>query len=182
MTRGNCTMTADGRFEVLGLVSVVLPGPWWWYTEDLNEAQTMFRCYDADCINDDGNHEELGNLYVADGSNDPDEPDISRFEPEDVEEFDRFLEQGIRRLMAGDGRTMLKWMSSHLSETFQGKGLVSAYIGWDQGRERQYMDIRIPIAGRKVIVGCCFDVQRKDDVGRAVYWAVQEAAVNGRLR
>ena len=47
-TRGNVTLTDGSRFEVLGLVTVALPGPWWWHTEDLNETGAVgavFRCY-----------------------------------------------------------------------------------------------------------------------------------------
>lgn len=67
-TRGNVTMTDEPRFEVLNLVSIQLPGPWWWQTQDMNDAGAVgaiFRCYEQ------GNENELGYLLVADVSQDP---------------------------------------------------------------------------------------------------------------
>ena len=62
-TRDNATFTDELRFEVLGLVSIALPGPWWWHTEDMNDlgaVGAIFRCYEK------GNENELGYLLVAD--------------------------------------------------------------------------------------------------------------------
>jgi hypothetical protein len=187
MVPANVIRVGDGRFEVLGLVSIVVPGPssCWWHTEDFNDPGgakgAIFRCYEEGYVAEDGDLQELAYLLVADVSNDPTEPDLTRFVQDDVEAFDRFLEQEIRRLMTRDGRTMIKWMSSHLSETSRGAGLVSAYIARDGGRERQYMDARISVGGRKVVIGGCFDIQRKHDLAAPVFWAVQDAAVNGSL-
>ncbi len=172
--RGNCIRLGEGRFEVLGLISMVLPGPWWWQAEDLNDPHargTCFRCFEEGYLAEDGNLQELANLLVADVSADPTEPDISLLQPEDVDALDRRLEAEIRRVFAHDGRTMTKWMSSHLNVLASGKGVTTAYIARDQGRERQYLDIRISVGGRKVIVGGCFDIARKDDVAAPVYWA-----------
>jgi hypothetical protein len=33
ITRGNVTMIGQGHFDVLGLVSIAVPGPWWWHRE-----------------------------------------------------------------------------------------------------------------------------------------------------
>jgi hypothetical protein len=73
-TRGNVVRTDKSRFEVLGLVSIALPGPWWWHTEDMNDpgaVGAIFRCYEQ------GNEQEIGYLLVADVSQDPTESDIS---------------------------------------------------------------------------------------------------------
>ena len=121
---------------MLNLVSIALPSPWWWHTEDLNDAGAvgaMFRCYE------EGNEYEIAYLLVADVSQDPDEPNISVYEDAGVAELDHFLETEIRSLMASDGREMIRWMSSHLSRRSFGNALVTAYIARDQGRDRQYM-------------------------------------------
>jgi hypothetical protein len=178
-TRGNVTRAEDGRKEVLGLVSVVLPGSWWWLTEDLNEPGAkgaVFRCYE------EGNDQELAYLLVADVTSDPDEPDVTAFGEEDVERFDGFLERETRQIMARQGRKLLKWQSSGLSEPASGKGLTSWYVAQDQGRPRQYIDLRIRIAGRNVVIGGCYDVHRGEDLEKAIMWAIQHAASNGRLR
>lgn len=182
--RRNFTRVGEGRFDVLGLIRIVVPGPWWWQADDLNEPHAQgacFRCFEEGYVADDGNLQEIANLLVADVSADPTEPDISLLQPEDVEALDRRLEAEIRCMFARDGRVMTKWMSSHLNVLASGKGLTTAYVAWDQSRERQYFDLRISVGGRKVFIGGCFDIARKDDVAAPVYWAVQEAAVNGRL-
>src|SRR5215470_808384 len=171
--------TGDGRFEILGLISLVLPGTWWWHTEDFNDPGgakgAIFRCYENDYLAEDGNLQELAYLLVADVSDDPSEPDITRFEQKDVDQFDRFLEQESRRVMAREGRLMIRWMSSHLSVTSRGPGLMTAFVGRDQGRDRQYMDARIRVGDRNVMIGGCFDIRRKDDLAAPIFWAVQEA-------
>jgi hypothetical protein len=60
-------------------------------------------------------------------------------------------------------------------------GLMTAYIANDQGRERQYMDIRIRVGEHNVLICGCFDIQRKDDLAAPIFWAMQDAAQNGRL-
>jgi hypothetical protein len=152
---GNVILTDSSRFEVLGLVSIAPPGPWWWHTSDLNDAGAVgaiFRCYE------ENNVEELAYLLVADVCGDPEEPDISAYQEQDIREFDRFVERQIRILMARDGREMVRWMSSQLNERSSGKCLVTAYIANDQGRERQYIDLRTRVGQRNVIIAGCFDV------------------------
>ena len=173
-TRGNVTMTEAGRYEVLGLVSIAVFGSWWWHTEDVNESTArgaIFRCYE------EGNDQALAYLLVADVSDDRDEPDTTALKPEGVEELDKFLEGEVRKLMANDGRRMIRWMSSKLNETPTLKGLVTAYIGEDQGRNRQYIDLRISVRGRKVVVAGCFDVKRAHDLAAPIFAAMQNAAI-----
>jgi hypothetical protein len=176
--RGNVVRHDNGVYEVLGLIKVTLAGPWWWHTEDLDDpggaTGAIFRCVEADRPFD------LGYLMAADVTGDPTEPDISRFEEADVAPFDRVLEEAIRGSMASDGREMIKWMASHLNENPLGKGLVTAYIAHDQGRDRQYFDLRLRIRQSNAVIGGCFDIARKDDVGPAVWHALQAAAYNSR--
>jgi hypothetical protein len=183
--RGNVVRHASGVFEILGLIKVRPLGPWWWHTEDFDDPGgakgAIFRCYDADVRAADGNLQELAYLLAADATSDPTEPDISHFERTDVEAFNRVLEHAIRESMARDGREMTKWMSSHLNETSQGKGLMTAYIGRDQGRERQYFDLRIRIRQSNAIIGACFDISRKDELAAPIWQAVQDSAYNSRL-
>jgi hypothetical protein len=171
-TRGNATLTDESRFEVLGLVSIALPGPWWWLTEDMNNpgaVGAIFRCYEK------GNENELGYLLVADLSQDKTEPDISTYEDSGIAELDRFLESEIRGLMALDGRKMIRWMSSDLNRRSFGKALVTAYVARDQGRDRQYIDVRIRVHQRNVVVAGCFDVNRADELAKPIFYALNDA-------
>jgi hypothetical protein len=171
-TPGNATLTDESRFEVLGLVGIALPGPWWWHTEDMNDpgaVGAIFRCYEQ------GNENELGYLLVADVSLDPSEPDIGKYEDSRVPELDRFLESEIRSLMAHDGREMIRWMSSHLNRRSCGKALITAYIARDQGRDRQYIDVRFRTRQRNVVVAGCFDVDRADQLATPIFYALNDA-------
>jgi hypothetical protein len=103
------------------------------------------------------NYQEVAYLLVADVSEDLDEPDITHLKQEAVGELDRFLENEVQKVMANDGRRLIRWMSSKLNDTPIRKSLGTAYIAEDQARERQYVDVRIPIKGKKVIVAGCFD-------------------------
>jgi hypothetical protein len=134
VTRGNVTEIGAGRYEVLGLVRIAVFGPWWWQTEALNEPNArgaIFRGYEDD------KPQELAYLLVADVWEDPNEPDITYLRQEAVGELDRYLESEGRKVMANDGRRLIRWMSSKLNETPIRKGLVTAYIAEDQARERQ---------------------------------------------
>src|ERR1700730_6439912 len=106
VTRGNVTRTDEPRYHVLGLVSIALPGPWWWHTEDMKDpgSGAIFRCYE------EGKEYDLGYLMVANISNDLDEPDISSYEAGDVAVFDRMLEIRTRDLMVRHGAEMINWM------------------------------------------------------------------------
>jgi hypothetical protein len=172
------------RFEILGLVSLRLPGlGGWWHTEDVSQPTAkgaMFRYYGNDP------DQEWAYLLVADVSNDPSEPDVTAFAASDAAAFDDFLRQAIPELFARDGRRLVKWMSSQLNEKlarFDAKGLVTAYIAWDHGRERQYIDCRTSVRDRKVIVAGCFDVGRKDDLAQAIFWSISDAGpIDRRLQ
>lgn len=94
IARENIRMTGPGRFEILGLVEITTPGPWWWQTQDLNEPTTkgaIFRCYE------EGNDHELAYLLVADISDNRDEPNIERLKPKHVAGLDRALELEARK-------------------------------------------------------------------------------------
>jgi hypothetical protein len=166
----------DDRFEVLNLVSIALPGTGqWWSTEDLEQPGArgaIFRCARAD----DGH--ELAYLLVVDVTDDPSEPDITTFSEGDAAGFDEFLRQAIPDLFARDGRRLVTWMASQLNERlgrFGSKGLVTAYVGWDQGRERQYIDCRTSVRGRRVVVGGCFDIEHKNEFAGPIFWAINDA-------
>ena len=83
----------DKLFEVLNLISISLPAPWWWQTEDLDQGMSgaVFRCYE------DGNEQELAYLLIVDVSKSRDEPDISQLQFGDVDKVDLMLERAAER-------------------------------------------------------------------------------------
>jgi tetratricopeptide (TPR) repeat protein len=172
VTVGNVTRTDDGRFEVLGLVSIQPSGFGNWASDDLKKSGcvgTIFRCLQ------EGSLTEIGYLLVADVSQDPQEPDISTYHDSDIPGLDRYLEREVRNLMARDGRQMVRWMSSHLNHGLLGKTLITAYIAQDQGRERQYIDARTRIEEQNVVVAGCFDVSRAKELANPVFSAIRDA-------
>jgi len=171
--RGNAILTDASRFEVLGLISIALPGPWWWHHEDVNGPNAVGAVFY--CFGQDREH-DLGYLAVFDATLDPEEPDISNCDQSNVSSIDRYLEQGVRRVMETDGRQFKRWMQSHLNHRTTGKALVSAYVGEDRGRDRQYIDARMRIGQRNVIVAGCFDVSRADELAAPIWLAMSDAA------
>src|SRR5262249_44750057 len=121
-------------------------------------------------------------LLVADVSQDPDEPDVSTYEGADIPEVDRFLESGVRGLTARDGREMIRWISSHFNCRSFDKALVTAYIARDQGRERQYIDVRLRVRNRNVVIGSCFDVNRAEELAKPILFALNDALPLGARR
>ena len=68
-----------------------------------------------------------------------------------------------------------RWMSSHLNERSSGKYFVTAYIANDQGKERQYIDVRTRIGQRNVVIAGSFDVSRADELARPIFLALNDA-------
>lgn len=171
-TINNVILNDEKRFEVLGLVSIALPGPWWWHTEDMNNDAALgaiFRCYE------EGNENEIAHMLVADVTHDPDEPDISTFEDSDIPAFDLFLETELRNGLELDGRELIRYMSSHLNYRSYGKALVTAYIARDQCRDRQDIVIRIRVHQRNVVIAGCFDVSRAELLAKPIFLALNDA-------
>ena len=171
----NVVMREPGLYYVLGLVRIQTFGPYIWATEDLDGSGAngaIFRCYE------DGNEQELAYLLAADVTGDPSEPEIEALRREDVEAVDRYLEEGIRRALPNAGRKMIRWMSSSFHETELGNRLMSPYIAEDQGRQRQYIDYRMLVSGRKWVVSGCFDVARASDFARPILDAVRGVGIH----
>ena len=91
-------------------------------------------------------------MCVVDVSLDPEEPTIDNCDEASLAAIDRELEECIRRVIEADGRKFKRWMNSHLNHRAAGKVLVTAYIAEDRGRDRQYIDARMRVGGRNVVV------------------------------
>src|SRR6516165_9736792 len=91
----NVRMVSEkGVFNVLDLVLVTLPGPWWWHTEDINDDNAkgaVFRAYR------EGSAEELAYLLAVDATRDATEPDISALVEVDVQALDESLNIALRK-------------------------------------------------------------------------------------
>jgi hypothetical protein len=66
-------------------------------------------------------------------------------------------------------------MSTRFTESSGRKGLTTAYIALDQGRQRQYIDVRIHYFGRKLVIGGCFDVDFANELAGPIVSAMRDA-------
>jgi len=168
----------QGLFSVLGLVSFRRPGPYWWHGEDINDGESqgaIFRAYVPDQAK--AGQLDVAYVLVADATADTTEPDISKLEDADVHAIDCVLHEGIERALTADGMQMVRWMSSHLNKVANLKGLVTAYIVRDQGKERQYMTLRITVKSRKLVVIGVFDIERSADLAAPVFNIMRDMTV-----
>jgi len=165
---------SEYRYDVFGLIGITLFGPWRWQVRDLgvpNGAGFVFGCYPPD------DSHEVAHLVVGDATDDPDEPDTLTMTTEMVAVFDRFLQRAIREQMALEGRRLVRWMSSQMNNTPSGQGVVTAYVAEDQGRERQHIDARLSIRGRKVFLSGCFDIARADELAQPIVTVLRQVII-----
>ena len=85
------------RMEVLGLVSIQLPGPWWWSGGDIEDAKAKGAIFSAYA---EGQEEglDIAYLLVADVTGDPEELNISSLDEDSAKDYDLYLHKGIRIL------------------------------------------------------------------------------------
>ena len=169
----NC-QKRDGRFQVLGLASVTLPGPWWWHTEDIDDpaAQgSIFRAYELP------NNQELAHVYVVDVSADISEPVVNEISEAQVAEVDALLRRGIEQQWNTDSCSLEKWMGSQLNQAEGHMALVTAYIVNEGGERKQHVQARMTSRDRKVILGCCFMVSRAEELAAPVFNVLRGATL-----
>jgi hypothetical protein len=161
------------RMEVLGLVSIQLPGPWWWRGEDIENNEEakgiVFRAYGEE------QEEELDIAYilVADVTGDPEELNISSLDEDSAKDYDLHLYEDIKQNLPNEGMELIKWMSSQLNETEDLKILVTAYIVNDQGKERQNIALRMRVRESNLVIMGCFDIAMKDQLAAPIFDAMQ---------
>jgi hypothetical protein len=66
-------------------------------------------------------------------------------------------------------------MNSYLNHRSSGKVLVTAYIAEDSGRDHQYLDARMRIGERNVVVAGCLDVNRASELAGPIFAALADA-------
>ncbi len=152
-----------GRMEVLGLVSLKLPPPWWWHGSDLENESGEGAIF---CAYKDEEEPglDIAQIIVADVTRDPDELNISSLDENSAKDYDRFLHRDIKKNLHNDGRELIKWMSSQLIEKEKRKILFTEYIEKDQGKERQMIALRMRVREFNLVIMGCFDIAMKDEL------------------
>ena len=69
-------------------------------------------------------------------------------------------------------------MGSQRNEQGGLRGLVTPYIAVDQGKERQFICLRVKADGRKLVVIGCFDVAKKDALASFIFGIMQQMVID----
>jgi hypothetical protein len=161
------------RMEVLGLVSIRPPSPWWWQGEDIDDVKAKGIIFRTFAEGEEEGSQDIAYLIVADVTGDTEELNVSLLNEDSVKNYDLYLHQGIKNQLPDKGMELIKWMSSELNEIEGLKILVTAYIVDDQGRERQNIALRMRVRGSNLVIMGCFDVDMKDQLAAPIFDAIR---------
>jgi hypothetical protein len=180
MVLRNCKLIdpEQGIFSFLDLVTFRLSGPYTWQNDDYNSDESkvsVFRAYEHD--GDTNNRRDVASITIADATLDPTEPDIAPLQVADVPALDQLLLEGTHAQLTGEGRELVRWMSSQLNQTDCMKALVTPYIISDQGVERQSITLRLSSKGRKFVVVGVFDISQKDALASLIFGVIHGMVV-----
>ena len=164
----------QGVFSVLGLVALRLDAKYCWQGEDIDDVMAKGAAFHA-WVPEDAKEGALAiaTITVVDASNDPTEPDVSTLEKGAVPGLDALLQESVRSRLAADGRELIQWMSSALNEFGNLKGLVTAYIVNDQGKQQQNIVFRIKAKDRKIVAIGAFDIAKKQCLAEPIINAIR---------
>jgi hypothetical protein len=155
-------------FLTLDVARVHLFDGYLWQAEDINEITAIGSTFHAF---EDPPTSSVAAITIADVSNDPEERDIASLEQEAVDEFDQVLRDAIESQM-----NITKWMSSKLNVSDGFKGLVTPYIVKRDGKDWQYIALRISYAGKKFAIIGMFDIAKQDPLARLIFGTIQSVS------
>jgi hypothetical protein len=162
----NSDMSADHVLTILDIARLILPGPWGWVGEDLDEEPAIGAILRA--VNPATKEDNLGSITIADVSRDPTEPDIGSMPSGELPAIDKYLSDEIRAGLASEGIEVTKWLPSHLIESGGIKKLESEYFAIAAGIEWRYVAQRMKALDRKLVVIGCMNVTKDPDFAVAV--------------
>ena len=165
-------------FSVLGLVSLRLPSQYSWQGQDIDDVNckgSYFGAFEQDQMKVGGI--AVASFTVVDATNDATEPDVSTLEQADVQAIDDRLHEDTKSQLPMQGMSLVRWMSSHLNESENLKGLVTAYIAQQHDREWQNIALRFNAKGRKVVVIGAFDIARKEALAAPIFGVIRNMMV-----
>ena len=164
-----------GRFRILNLVEIEIPGPWLWRCEDIDEQDAKgvtFLGYP-----DLSEKPHVASITVVDVSTDPTEPDISTMDASGVSLLDERLEREVSQHWRDQGGRLVAWMGSHLNIQRTPPALLTAYTVGDHEKERQFIAMRILAGSRKVVMVGSFDVKEAALLARSIFSVLNGVSV-----
>lgn len=180
MTVSNSKLIDSERlqFSVLGLITFSLPKQYSWQGKDINDEKvkgSYFGAFEQGQAKEGGM--PIASLTVADVTSDSTEPDVLAIEQADVQSIDDMLHKDVASQLPAQGGELVRWMSSQLNQSDTVKGLVTAYIVLERGREWQNIVLRFNAKGRKVVVICAFDIANKEVVAAPIFDVMRNISV-----
>jgi len=167
-----------GIFSVLGLVALRLSGPYLWNSCDIDDEMVqgaIFQAYEPEDSEDE--MLDVASIMVVDATNDSTELDISVVKQDNISSVDEFLREGIQAQLKTEGAEIIQWMSSQLNQSETLKGLLTAYIIKEQGRNLQVIALRVKIKGRKIVIIGNFDIAKKELLAAPIFNIIRNIVV-----
>ena len=155
-------------FMVLDFIEVTLfPMPWW-HGVDYNDEKAVGSMFYG--------YEDPSSLYevtflIVDATDDDEEWDVYLINPTHVEEFDEDYKKKIESHC-----TIVEWMGTVLNDTGVHKALVTAYVAQIDGRDWLFIDYRINIRDRKIVISAGCDNSKTDLYAKLVYDAAKSVS------
>lgn len=167
-----------GVYSVLGLVAFSLPGPYLWQDSGIDDEMAQGSYFGAYESKDPKEGSlDVASITVVDATNDPTEPDVSTLVPADIQSIDDFLRESTQSQLPAQGMKLISWMPSQLNQSDNFKGLITAYIVEDQGKERQFFALRFKAKGRKVVAIGVFDIAKKEVLAVPIFNVIRNMVV-----
>lgn len=155
-------------FEILDFVRIQLFNGVIWQGEDINDASAKGAAFYA---YDEPPTESIASITIVDVSNDAQELDVSKLDAGSVEDFDASLKSAV-----GKNMDLIQWMGSQLNQTEKMKGLVTAYVVRNNGKEWQYIACRFNVQNRKLAAVGMFDVSKQDPLAKLVFQSLRSVS------
>ena len=155
-------------FMVLDFVEVKLFSMPWWHGVDNNDEKAVGSLFYG--------YEDPLSLYevtfvIVDVTHDDEEWDVYLINPTHVEEFDEDYKKKIESHC-----TIVEWMGTVLNDTGVHKALVTAYVSQIDGRDWLFVDYRINIRDRKIVISAGCDNSKTDLYAKLVYDAAKSVS------
>ena len=155
-------------FEVLEFARIQLFDGVIWQGENINDASAKGAAFYA---YDEPPTESIASITIVDVSDDSQEPDISQLSVDGVADIDANL-----KLAVSSNMDLIQWMGSHLNQTEKMKGLVTAYIVKNNGKEWQYIACRFSVKNRKLAAVGMFEVSKQDPLAKLVFQTLRSVS------
>lgn len=146
-------------------------GPFQWRFRELGSdgcPATEFVTYRPGQDPDDELSRPCTSLLIADGTSDPEEPNVEGLQPAGVAAIDTHLRTCIERQFAAGDEHLIQWGPSLLADVAGGRGLITAYQSRDKRGDWHCIALRIRVNGRNVVALAGFDKTDADTLAGPV--------------